>query len=113
MLTFKAITFFWPFLKEMILGESSMKDALKSHKGRVLLIGVILLSIVLNVFTIPRLIAISAAHVELQRKYAQALRDTGTELPQPPPSSSEPKGTPYEETKKFFEHLQEIEKQNK
>lgn len=112
MLVFKAIAFFWPFLKEMILGEKTIRESLKSHKGRLLLIGVILASFGLNAFTIPKLIKISAAHVELQRKYAAATRDykdPGAAPPSPPNREQ----TPYESTKEFFERLREQERQGR
>jgi len=112
MLVFKAIAFFWPFLKEMILGEKTIRESLRSHKGRLLLIAAILASFALNAFTIPKLVKISAAHVELQRKYAavtREYRDPGA-APPPPPNKEQ---SPYETTKEFFERLREQEQRER
>ena len=113
MFAWKAVAFFWPFLKEMILGEQTIRESAKTHKGRLLLIGVILASFALNAFTIPKLVKISAAHVELQRKYAAVMRearDPGA-APPPPPPMPEQTGNIYDDTKRFFEQLQELETQ--
>jgi outer membrane biosynthesis protein TonB len=61
----------FPFIKEMILGEKSIKEALKTNKMRVFLIGLILLSFFLNMFTLPKLVKISADYVILDRKYKE------------------------------------------
>lgn len=71
MSAFKLITFIFPFIKEMILGEKTIKEALKTNKMRVFLIGLILLSFFLNMFTIPKLVKISADYVILDRKYKE------------------------------------------
>lgn len=71
MSAFKLITFIFPFIKEMILGEKTIKEALKTNKMRVFLIGLILLSFFLNMFTIPKLVRISADYVILDRKYKE------------------------------------------
>lgn len=71
MSAFKLITFLFPFIKEMILGEKTIKEALKTNKMRVFLIGLILLSFFLNMFTIPKLVKISADYVILDRKYKE------------------------------------------
>lgn len=71
MSAFKLLTFLFPFIKEMILGEKTIKEALKTNKMRVFLIGLILLSFFLNMFTIPKLVRISADYVILDRKYKE------------------------------------------
>ena len=139
MLVLKAITFFWPFLKEMILGEKTLKESLKTHKGRVLLIGVILFSIALNFFAIPKLVAISREHIELRKKYKEMTEPAPPDAPgpavvkgpvtppEPPPSPprqpepyrSEPTRTSqnkpvdsqesYRRTKEFFDRIREQE----
>ncbi len=115
MFVWKAVAFFWPFLKEMILGEQTIRESLKSHKGRLLLIGVILASFALNAFTLPKLVKISAAHVELQRKYNAATRDYPDPRTGPPPPVVTPEKnlSPYQSTKQFFEHLRALEQQER
>jgi hypothetical protein len=65
----KIAVFIWPFLKEMILGDRTLKEAVKSNKIRVLTIGIIFLSLALNFFAFPRLVSITKQHLELAKKY--------------------------------------------
>lgn len=139
MLLFKTLRFLWPFLKEMILGDKTLKEALKTNFWRVLLIVGIIVSIALNFFTIPRLLEISYAHVELKRKHSLLIKqcwpnsDPGNLLPEPvapaPPATAPPKApaTPaapalpappipredavraYDHTREFFEKLKKQE----
>ena len=83
MLTLKIIGFLFPFIKEMMLGEKTLKEAIKTNKFRVVIIAGILLSIVVNLFAVPRLLAISAQHIELKRKH-----DTQAKPPRKPPERS-------------------------
>lgn len=120
MLVVKTIRFLWPFLKEMILGDKTVRQALRTNLGRVLLIAVILLSIVANFFTIPRLLEISYAQVELKRRYeaqsqlcklpakpsAPVLVDSGQTASVPATGASDAQ---YERAKEFFEHLRASE----
>jgi hypothetical protein len=87
MLIFRIIGFLWPFLKEMILGDKTLKEALKSHKGRVLLIAGIILSVCINFFAIPRLVDISSKYVLLKREY-ESLQWDMKEMIKPPPADA-------------------------
>ena len=120
MLVFKVIGLLFPFIKEMILGEKTVKEAIKTNKLRVLLIGAICLSILLNFLTIPRLVQISARHVALQKKYDLATREykepaaptpplADSQLPKPDPTIADP----YKRTKDFFEQIRDQEATNK
>jgi hypothetical protein len=68
----KILAFLWPFIKEMVLGDKTLREALKDNKKKVLLALMILASIGLNFFTISRLVIISKDHVVLQKKYVAA-----------------------------------------
>jgi|SRR6185312_1317547 len=71
MSSFKLIAFLFPFIKEMILGEKTVQEAIRTNKVRVFLIGLILLSFFLNIVFIPKLVKISADYVILDRKYKE------------------------------------------
>lgn len=71
MSSFKLIAFLFPFVKEMILGEKTIREAIRTNKMRVFLIGLILLSFFLNIVFIPKLVKISADYVILDRKYKE------------------------------------------
>lgn len=66
----KVAIFIWPFLKEMLLGETTVKEAVQNNKIRVLAIGVIFLSLALNFFTVPRLVTITNEHLGMVRSAA-------------------------------------------
>jgi hypothetical protein len=83
---YRTIVFLWPFIKGVVLGEKSVKEAVKDHKIRVVGIVVIVLAIAMHFFLIPKLIKISADYLELEKKYntvaerdrlAQAAIDAG------------------------------------
>lgn len=116
----QTIKFLWPFLKEMILGDKTLKEALRHHFWRVVLMGLIILSIALNFLTIPRLLAISYDHVELKRRYAELVKQRwpqadvegppdreisgaaeAAELPKP----LDPAAEQYRQSKEFFDRL--------
>lgn len=69
MSAFKLISFLFPFLREMVLGEKTVREALKTNKMRVVMLGLILLVFFGFAFTLPKLIRISADYVMLERKY--------------------------------------------
>lgn len=85
MSAFKLITFLFPFVKEMLLGEKTIREALKTNKMRVFLIGLILLSFFLNMTVIPRMIRISADYVLLDRKYKDLEEGKSVATPAPKP----------------------------
>lgn len=71
----KAVVFIWPFLKELLLGERTLKEAVRSNKVRLITIGVILLSVALNFFLLPRLVTITRDHLELMKKYKEVTKE--------------------------------------
>lgn len=83
MVTGRFLMFLFPFLKEMILGSMSIPEAIKGHKKKLLLIAAILLSFFLNIYTIPKLISISAAYIDVKKKHDQL---TGIAAPEKKPS---------------------------
>lgn len=80
MLMWRTITLLWPFLKELFLGKKTLREALKTNKGRVLLIGAIIGSVVMNIWLVPNIVRISADYVELKHKY-----DDLKTVPEAPP----------------------------
>jgi hypothetical protein len=85
----KAAVFIWPFLRELVLGEKTLKQAVQSNKIRVLAIGIIFLSLALNFFALPRLVSITNEYLTLSKKYkdvAEQLKELQDKknLPHPP-----------------------------
>ncbi len=68
-LTMKVLRFLWPFIREMVLGEKTLKQAVKTNKGRVFIIGVIFASFVTNFYIIPKVWSISSDYIELKKNY--------------------------------------------
>lgn len=61
----KILQALWPFIKEMVLGERSLKQALTNNKKRVAFIVLVFTSIALNIVTLPRLFTIAKQHLAL------------------------------------------------
>lgn len=78
MLIFKALAFVWPFLKEMLLGDKSISEALRSAKGKLAVAVFVTASIVLNAFTIPRLVEISSDYISLRKKHEDVLKEVAS-----------------------------------
>lgn len=96
MLMWRTITLLWPFLKELFLGKKTLREALKTNKGRVFVILAIIGSVVMNVWLVPNIIRISADYVDLKHRY-ETLKKTGTvptkpEAPKPDSSLATNKG---------------------
>lgn len=68
---FKAAVFFWPFIREFILGDVTMKDAIKNNKFKFFVACTIVFSFVLNLFMIERLWTISSNYLVLKEKYTK------------------------------------------
>lgn len=68
---FKLLPFIWPFVKELMLGDKTIIEAFKDNKKKVFMTAVIMLSFAINIFVIPKLLAISSQHVILQREHEQ------------------------------------------
>ena len=75
MLTLKVVAFLWPFLKEMLLGDKSILETIRGAKNRLALVVLILVSLILNAFTIPRLVEISSEYLSLHKKHEEALKE--------------------------------------
>jgi hypothetical protein len=69
MSAFKLVAFIFPFIREMILGEKSLREAVKTNKMRVFVIFLIMLSIFMNFFFLPKLVRVSADYVMLEHQY--------------------------------------------
>lgn len=54
----KLTMFLWPFVKEIILGDKTLKEAAKHHKKKLVLIFIIFLSIWINFFTIAKIFSV-------------------------------------------------------
>lgn len=80
----KVFMFFWPFLKEMILGEKTVKQAVETNKWRVLTLGVILMSISLNFLAVPKLISVTQDYLELRKKYLSSQEEIAKLKSRPP-----------------------------
>lgn len=66
---FKLIAFIFPFIKEMVLGEKTVRQALKTNKMKVLILGVIMLSFLMNMMLVPKYVKLAANYVGLEKKY--------------------------------------------
>ena len=108
----KIISMIFPFIREMILGDKTLLEAIKTNKLKVLLLAAIMASFFLNVTMIPKLIEISNRYVRLHDRYEliekerdnlkQNLQNKDKELahctpdsalPTPPPTAPEPPAT--------------------
>lgn len=67
---FKILTMLWPFIKEMLFGQKTMRQILKEHKGTVAATIIVAAVVVTNLFIFNRLIVISNDYLTLQKKYA-------------------------------------------
>lgn len=92
MSAFKLISFLFPFIKEMVLGEKTVRDALKTNKMKVVVLVIIMLSFILNVYFLPKLIRISADYVRLERKYKalEGGEKKVSDVPTPKPAEQPP-----------------------
>lgn len=66
---FKLLTYIWPFVKELMLGDKTLVEAFKTNKKKVFMTVIIMLSFAINIFIIPKLLTISGQHVILQREH--------------------------------------------
>ena len=71
--TVTTLRLLWPFLKEMVLGDKTLSEALKTNKMRVLLLFLIVGSFAMNFFVVPRVYEISSQYVELEREHKKLL----------------------------------------
>lgn len=74
-LAFRTIRLLWPFLREMILGDKSLSEAVRHNFWRVLLIGLIMLSFLTNFLVVPRFLRLSYQYVELEKLNKRLVRE--------------------------------------
>jgi hypothetical protein len=63
----KVLTLLWPFIKDMVLGDKTLAEAIKDNKKKVMLALMILFSLGLNFFLVSRLIIVSQNYVTLEK----------------------------------------------
>lgn len=56
------------FIKEMVLGKTTLKYNLKRHKVRLVFFTVVILSFITNWITIPKLFSISNNYIQLEKE---------------------------------------------
>lgn len=66
---FKILTFLWPFIKELVLGEKTVRQAIRSNRWKLVLTIVICISFVVNLLAVPRLVVMANDYVKLNKKY--------------------------------------------
>lgn len=71
----RIFTNLWPFLWEMMIGNRPFKEAIHTHRKQIITIVLIIVSVLMNALTIPKIISISSDYVILERKY-KSLRDS-------------------------------------
>lgn len=69
MIALRLFTMIFPFLRESILGKATMKDAIRYRPKKVALLGVIMLSFVLNAWLVPNNLSLRRDFKALQEKY--------------------------------------------
>ncbi len=70
---FEFITFLFPFLKEMILGDMPIQEGMKTSKFRVFLLAATVISFIVNLVIVPKIIEVSAEYVRLEKKYNEVV----------------------------------------
>lgn len=66
----KIFMFIWPFIKEMVLGDRSVRETARDNKLKVLLAFVLAASLVMNIFSVNRLWTLSQQYLDLRKEYA-------------------------------------------
>jgi hypothetical protein len=64
----KLVSLLFPFVRDMVLGESSLTYALKTNKRRVLLLILLMFCFGWTVYSIPRLVEMATEQVRLEHK---------------------------------------------
>jgi hypothetical protein len=65
----KLVSLLFPFVRDMILGESSLKYALKTNKLRVALLFLLMFCFGWTIYSVPRLLEMAAEQVSLEHRY--------------------------------------------
>lgn len=88
----KVLAFLWPFIKEMVLGDKSLKEAIRDNKKKVAFAIFVLCSVGMNFFLISRLVVISQKYLEFQKAHpAIVAKVNGEKPPVPVPKALKPK----------------------
>lgn len=85
MLFFKLFGFVWPYLKELVLGDRSIRQAMRHNKLRMLFVAAIFCSFGLNFLAIPKVFSLSARIVALQKNTCLPTKLVIKEAPKPEP----------------------------
>lgn len=67
----KLLPYIWPFLKDMILGRKTFMEALRDNKKKALLIFIVIFSLGLNFFMVPRTTRMAIDYLALDKKYKE------------------------------------------
>ena len=70
----KILLFIWPFVKEMVLGDKSLRQAMKDNKRKVAIAFFIIASLALNMVTLTRLWTLSAQYLELEKRQSVSVK---------------------------------------
>lgn len=70
------LRFLWPFLKEMVLGDKTLTQALRTNKLRLLLLFAIIGSLGMNIWLTPRLFDISTQYIQLKIDHKKLEEDS-------------------------------------
>jgi len=57
----------YPFLKEAIIGKRSLKSALANNKKKVIVLGLVMASLTINLFSVPKIISLSLLQLHNQK----------------------------------------------
>jgi len=79
--TLKVLRFLWPFVREMVLGEKTLPEAVKTNKGRVFIIGLIFVSFVTNLYIVPKVWSISSDYIDLKKTHEALLAKSQNPAP--------------------------------
>lgn len=69
----------YPFLKEAIIGKRSLRAALTNNKKKVVVLGIVMASITINLFSVPKIISLSLLQLHNQ-KLIQEYEKTKTDI---------------------------------
>lgn len=72
----KLMGFIWPFIKEMILGDKTVAEAVATNKIKTLLISIGILSLLLNLLLVQRLVVLGKNHIENLKQQAESKKNT-------------------------------------
>jgi hypothetical protein len=87
----KIFTLLWPFIKEMAFGRKTVREAVQTNKLKTSILLVLIVSVLLNVFSFSKIVAISRQYIMLDKKYKAA---EGAQKTLPSAKSTEPKLIP-------------------